>query len=109
MRLEDALEFTKYLNNEIENTVWTTVFNNLRQTNRYLQDRPPAVYNKWKAYLLSKITLALDTIEWEQQPTDTPVRIILRTQLLDWACALGAQKCEEVATTYATELATGTR
>jgi hypothetical protein len=58
---------------------------------------------------LDKITPVLDTIGWEQLPSDSSVTIILRTQLLDWACALGSQQCESLATDYATGLAEGTR
>jgi hypothetical protein len=101
------MDLTKYLSEERENTVWTTVFNNLRQTNRLLQDST-ATHTKFKNYLLGKVTPALDSIGWEQLESEMPVTVILRSQLLDWACALGSPKCTEVTTTYATALSEGT-
>ncbi|OXA63021.1 Aminopeptidase N [Folsomia candida] len=104
--IEEALELTKYLENEAENTVWTTVFNNLRTPNRRMIDTP--FYTKFSTYMLSKVTPALTRIGWEQLPSDRPVTIILRTQLLDWACALGSPQCTTLAEDYAIKLAEGT-
>jgi len=39
VNIRDALDLTRYLEKEIENTVWTTVFNNLRPTTRMLVDQ----------------------------------------------------------------------
>lgn len=56
--------------------------------------------------MLSKITPVLDAIRWEQgNINDAPVTVILRSQLLDWACSLGAPTCTTLSTTYVTALA----
>lgn len=55
--------------------------------------------------MLSKITPVLEKIGWEQLSTDSPVIIILRSQLLDWACSLGSSKCNDLTTSYIIALA----
>ncbi|XP_021959607.1 endoplasmic reticulum aminopeptidase 2 isoform X2 [Folsomia candida] len=105
-QIENALDLTRYLDKEDNTAVWIAVFNNLRPINQYLVDAP--FYDTFKTYLLSKITPVLDRLGWEQNNgADTPTKIILRSQLLDWACSLGSPNCNSVAESYAVQLASG--
>jgi len=132
-QMKDALNITKYLNNEDSTAVWITVLNNLKPINTHLLDTTTypdfsvrlvmimfflylmeidldftkCFFLFFQNYLLSKITPALDRIGWEQNDSDAPKVTILRTYLLDWACSLGSPKCNDVATSYAEKLASG--
>jgi len=90
--INKALEFTNFLNNERELAVWIPAVNNLRPLLTKLTDS--AEYGaKFNAYLLTKIEEPLQAIGLEPVADESPVVTILRTHLLDFACALGNEHC----------------
>ncbi|CAG7722585.1 unnamed protein product [Allacma fusca] len=90
--MEAALDLTSFLHQETNLVVWVPVLTHLRPifTKFSAEETAFAVF---KEYFASKINGALDLIGWEQTGTEKGVKVILRAQLLDFACGLDQTKC----------------
>lgn len=99
IQISEGLELTKYLAKEDKLVVWTTVINNLRASFVHLTSNSLHAGNFTK-YFTDKIEGALNLIGERQGANERGASVILRSQLLDWACGLKLDICGE----YAQEL-----
>ncbi|CAG7734606.1 unnamed protein product, partial [Allacma fusca] len=84
-----ALDMTTFLQNETDFVVWFSLFNNLQRALQLFSNEDMTAFRK---YLGPKIDSVLDAISWDQG-YDKGTKVIFRTKLADWACALGSEGC----------------
>jgi aminopeptidase N len=93
VRIETAFEVTRYMEQEDELIVWDALFTQLALTLRMLSGTPG--YGSFRAYILPKINAAIERLGFNQPSNEKGVNVLLRLQLLDWACALDLESCLE--------------
>jgi hypothetical protein len=92
--LETALAMTNYLEQEDHFTVWEVVFNQMRNTLKFLEK--PTWLNIFKNYLVPKLEPVLMKVGVVQNETvHFGSQEILRMKLIDWACSLGHEECSK--------------
>ncbi|ODM93469.1 Thyrotropin-releasing hormone-degrading ectoenzyme, partial [Orchesella cincta] len=95
VNIQHALSLTRYLSQENDFIVWTTVVNNLAPLYTRLADTD--AYEAFRDYVLSLVVEPLQRIGSNQLPTDSTPIAVLRTQLLDWVCSLSHEICSQTA------------
>ncbi|CAG7815096.1 unnamed protein product [Allacma fusca] len=89
--MDAALGFTKHLGEETDYIVWTTTFLNMKKI--YSRMRSGRRFDNFNSYFRPRVVSALDRIGWEQIPGEKGLDVLLRANLLDWACNLEYMKC----------------
>ena len=89
-QLEQALEFTKYLDKETEYNVWVAVFSNFRKFLRLFAATP--AYETLRAYLGARIRTALKRVGYEQPSEERGIPILARAHLLGFATILDEEE-----------------
>jgi len=89
-----TLSLTTYLDTELSPVVWSTVLKHIERLRKTLALSPSA-YNEFKTYFSGKIGAVLGNaaIGYNQGDGDGGALVILRSKLLDWACALELPAC----------------
>ncbi|CAL8096507.1 unnamed protein product [Orchesella dallaii] len=95
VNIQYALNLTRYLSQEDDFIVWTTVVNNLAPLYTRLTDT--TAYEAFRTYILNLVVEPLRRIGANQLPTDSTPIAVLRTQLLDWVCSLSHEICSQTA------------
>jgi aminopeptidase N len=97
--IETALDFTTFLDKEANLAVWQSFFTNFRPSYTLLNGHSKHA-NNFKEYLTPKLAGALNLVGLKQLPSHNGANVLVRVQLLDWACSLGLNGCMD----YAKEL-----
>lgn len=119
--IEKPLRLMSYLSREIKPNVWTTVFSHLTKPFALFSKTPAfesfrviltiKIQSPWivsfsqllfhnfiQNYTLSRISQALQYVGVEDKTGEKGVRVLLRSRLIDWACAMEDVRCMEYAT-----------
>jgi len=97
--IETALDFTTFLNKESWLVVWQTFFTTFRPSYVFLNGHSTHAV-EFKDYISDKLIGGLSLVGERQLPNHIGANVLVRVQLLDWACSLGLDVC----TNYAKEL-----
>ncbi|ODM92646.1 Aminopeptidase N [Orchesella cincta] len=94
--IQSSLEFTRYLGDETEYAVWSSVLGNLGKIrNFYNAEELPADYKALRDYLLPRIESSLNSLSGDDAAT-----IMLRSSLLEWSCTMNSTTCIDSASSY---------
>ncbi|CAL8141235.1 unnamed protein product [Orchesella dallaii] len=94
--IQSSLEFTRYLGNETENAVWSSVLGNLGKIRGlYNSDELPSDYKALRDYLLPRLESSLNLLSGDDAAT-----IMLQSLLLEWSCSMNSTACDESAASY---------
>ncbi|CAG7820874.1 unnamed protein product [Allacma fusca] len=89
-----ALGFTKYLGVEREYIVWTATFLNMKRI--YSRMRSGKLFLSFVSYFRPKVIQTLNAIGWYQPEAERGLNVMLRANLLDWACNLEDPDCLKI-------------
>jgi hypothetical protein len=87
--ISTALELTGFMDDETDFVVWYALFNGLQRALQMFSNEDPTSF---KEYLAPKLDSVLNLISWNQGD-DKGTKVIFRTKLADWACALESNGC----------------
>ncbi|ODM98678.1 Aminopeptidase N, partial [Orchesella cincta] len=93
--IQKSLQFTKYLNNETDYTVWSAVLYQFLKIRRFYAQEGSQDYKILKGYLLPRIQSALKLVTGNGSANK-----ILRSDLHEWCCALNSTSCREITLKY---------
>ncbi|XP_053976703.1 aminopeptidase N-like isoform X1 [Hylaeus volcanicus] len=93
---EIFLEIVGYLSQETDYIPWRPAFQFLRDMSLLL-DSPFA--GPIKTYVLNIMNKLIEKVGFEEHEDDEPLTILIRIDILKWACTFGHVECKEAATT----------
>jgi len=89
-----ALDMTTSFFLEKDYVVWYTLFRHLTKTLQMFNNQGSS---NLKSYLTPKLDEALRNVSWTQPPNEAGTKVIYRSRLADWACALESDQCKVTA------------
>jgi hypothetical protein len=98
--IQNGLEFTKYLTNETDPTVWFSAFSNLLKVRMlWGPDTVEDSFKALRAYLLPRVESVREKVDQllKKNPEEVSAVSILHNQVVDWTCALNSTWCGEQA------------
>merc|ERR1719153_1277968 len=92
---ETALSVTEYLHKEVDYVPWNSALSGLAYIDTMLK-RTPA-YGDFKRFMLKRIEPIFTKLGFNAREDDTHLDILLRKQVVRWACSMGNKQCLEEA------------
>ncbi|XP_045623498.1 aminopeptidase N [Procambarus clarkii] len=86
-----GLNVTVYLKNERSYVAWKAAFNNMQFLHRMMRHTP--AYGAFKDYMLSILEPVYESLGFEDGPEDDLQTLLLRSEVVRWACRLRLADC----------------